>query len=415
MRKLYEQSLMVLAASEDKRDRGASIASPNMPWVWGTLTLANTETSGPYHLVWPRDFYHVATAQKAAGDDAAATRLARLPVARPEGGRLVVAEHARGRDGVLDQPAARRGRAAGRARVVARPPRRRRLGATSSAAADFIVANGPKTEQERWENQERLVAEHDRDGDRRAGLRRRHRAGNGDAGEADAYEAIADEWQAKVEGWTATTNGPYSAEAVLPARHEGRQPGRGTTYELGDNFPRAGRPARDRRQLVPRARAVRRQAVGRPGRAQLARGRRRAARRRHAQRADLAPLHVRRLRRDRHRRRLGHLPDRRAARRAAARGRCWPASAASTSCSPAATPTAHLRTIARTANDGLMLPEQVWDGAPPEDERAGEGTRSATPLAWTHAQFVRLAWSIAAGEPVERPAIVACRYTGEGC
>ena len=43
-----------------------------------------------------------------------------------------------------------------------------------------------------------------------------------------------------------------------------------------------------------------------------------------------------------------------------------------------------------------MLPEQVWDGRPP-DEANGEGTRSATPLAWTHAQFVRLAWSIQAG------------------
>jgi glucoamylase len=76
---------------------------------------------------------------------------------------------------------------------------------------------------------------------------------------------------------------------------------------------------------------------------------------------------------------------------------------------------AHLRTIANTANDGLMLPEQVWDGRPPADEPGGEGTRSATPLAWTHAQFVRLAWSIAAGAPIERPAVVACRYTGAGC
>ena len=65
-----------------------------------------------------------------------------------------------------------------------------------------------------------------------------------------------------------------------------------------------------------------------------------------------------------------------------------------------------------------MLPEQVWDGRPPTGRPGadfGEGTRSATPLAWTHAQFVRLAWSIDAGEPVERPSIVACRYTGEDC
>ena len=45
----------------------------------------------------------------------------------------------------------------------------------------------------------------------------------------------------------------------------------------------------------------------------------------------------------------------------------------------------------------------------------GEGTRSATPLAWTHAQFVRLAWSIQAGQPIERPSIVACRYQKQLC
>ena len=62
-----------------------------------------------------------------------------------------------------------------------------------------------------------------------------------------------------------------------------------------------------------------------------------------------------------------------------------------------------------------MLPEQVWDDQPPPGETSGQGTRSATPLAWTHGQFVRLAWSIDAGKPVERPAIVACRYTGTDC
>ena len=65
-----------------------------------------------------------------------------------------------------------------------------------------------------------------------------------------------------------------------------------------------------------------------------------------------------------------------------------------------------------------MLPEQVWDGRPPTGtagHAAGEGTRSATPLAWTHAQYVRLAWSIDAGTPIERPSIVACRYTGTDC
>ena len=77
--------------------------------------------------------------------------------------------------------------------------------------------------------------------------------------------------------------------------------------------------------------------------------------------------------------------------------------------------TTRLDAIANTANDGLMLPEQVWDDNPPagsDGRTPGTGTGSATPLGWTHAQFVRLAWSIDAGRPVERPRIVSCRYDG---
>ncbi|HZN90022.1 MAG TPA: hypothetical protein VFB44_13675 [Thermoleophilaceae bacterium] len=61
-----------------------------------------------------------------------------------------------------------------------------------------------------------------------------------------------------------------------------------------------------------------------------------------------------------------------------------------------------------------MLPEQVWaPDFPPAGAPAfplGEGTFSATPLAWSHAQCVRLAHSIDAGRPVEQPSIVAERY-----
>jgi glucoamylase len=45
----------------------------------------------------------------------------------------------------------------------------------------------------------------------------------------------------------------------------------------------------------------------------------------------------------------------------------------------------------------------------------GEDTSSATPLAWSHAQFIRLARSIDAGRPVETPRIVACRYRTTLC
>jgi glucoamylase len=77
--------------------------------------------------------------------------------------------------------------------------------------------------------------------------------------------------------------------------------------------------------------------------------------------------------------------------------------------------TKRLDAIANTANDGLMLPEQARDDNPPSgtDGRApGTGTGSATPLGWTHAQFIRLAWSIDAGRPFEQPSLVSCRYGG---
>jgi len=72
-----------------------------------------------------------------------------------------------------------------------------------------------------------------------------------------------------------------------------------------------------------------------------------------------------------------------------------------------------LTAIAATAGAARMLPEQVWDDRSPAPNRArpGTATTSATPLAWTHAQYIRLAWSIDAGHPIEQPTVVACRYT----
>jgi GH15 family glucan-1,4-alpha-glucosidase len=71
------------------------------------------------------------------------------------------------------------------------------------------------------------------------------------------------------------------------------------------------------------------------------------------------------------------------------------------------------------ANDGMMIPEQIWDR--PEtptnydhewvpDLKFGEGTGSATPLAWSMAQFIRLAMNLKAGRNLETPHVVYDRY-----
>ena len=71
---------------------------------------------------------------------------------------------------------------------------------------------------------------------------------------------------------------------------------------------------------------------------------------------------------------------------------------------------AALTTMAGAANQGLLIPQQVWDQPSGNGFTLGQGTGSATPLAWSMAQFVRLAVSISARRDVETPAVVASRY-----
>jgi glucoamylase len=60
----------------------------------------------------------------------------------------------------------------------------------------------------------------------------------------------------------------------------------------------------------------------------------------------------------------------------------------------------YLDAIASTANSGFMLAEQIWDGVPiPRDEHGnplavGKGTKSATPLGWTHGEYLKLMRSV---------------------
>jgi glucoamylase len=59
--------------------------------------------------------------------------------------------------------------------------------------------------------------------------------------------------------------------------------------------------------------------------------------------------------------------------------------------------TTYVRGMELMANDGLMIPEQVFDGVGvpgPHNYQAGVGTDSATPLAWSHAEYIKLLRSL---------------------
>ncbi|TWP53078.1 hypothetical protein FKR81_08335 [Lentzea tibetensis] len=394
-RRLYDTSVMVLAATEDKRNPGALIASPSFPWAFGFDRTIAPEL-GPYALVWPRDLYHVATAMIAAGDRGMADRALDFMLRRQQQPDGHLAQNTRV-DGTpywtsvqLDETAA--------PMLLAW-----QLGRTDQStmdalrrAADFLVAHGPVTEQERWENQSGyspatiasavagLVCYADL-------LRRTGQDGT-------AYLKVADEWQARVESWTVTRTGPFSKDPYYLRLTKDGRPDVGTRYNLGDNNPgdadqravvdpsflelvRLGvKDASD--PVVANSVAVVDQQlrVGRYWHRFTADG--------YGETADGRPWNIN-----------WPTPTR-------THGRLWPIFSGERGeyellLGRDARP--RLRDIARTANSGRMLPEQVW-------ETTFTGTTSATPLAWTHAQYVRLAWSIDAGRPVERPDVVACRY-----
>ncbi|HWF99028.1 MAG TPA: glycoside hydrolase family 15 protein [Steroidobacteraceae bacterium] len=73
-----------------------------------------------------------------------------------------------------------------------------------------------------------------------------------------------------------------------------------------------------------------------------------------------------------------------------------------------------LLAMVRMASPGGMLPEQVWDAAPVPSRglEPGRPTGSAMPLAWTHAEFIKLVVSRALGRPFDRPQRVWERYAG---
>jgi glucoamylase len=76
-----------------------------------------------------------------------------------------------------------------------------------------------------------------------------------------------------------------------------------------------------------------------------------------------------------------------------------------------------MEAMARMASPGGMLPEQVWD-APSIALRGleiGRPTGSAMPLAWTHAEYLKLVASRALGRAFDRPDAVWQRYQGNRC
>ena len=78
-------------------------------------------------------------------------------------------------------------------------------------------------------------------------------------------------------------------------------------------------------------------------------------------------------------------------------------------------PLPYLTAMASMCSDSGMMPEQVWDSEaiPARWLYPGRPSGSAMPLAWAHAEYIKLAVSRARGAPFDRPTAVWERYQGQ--
>jgi glucoamylase len=405
----FDMAAMVLKAHEDKTYRGAMIASLSIPWGGGSN--ANEPNVGGYHLVWSRDLYNVATAFHALGDKASADRaldyLFRVQQkadgsfpqnswldGRPFWGSLQLDE--------VSFPlvlAYQLGRTDNETYVKHVRP-----------AADFIVKYGPFTPQERWEEKSgyspsTIAAEI-------AGLTCAAEIAkrNGDDASAAIYTAAADDFARNVERWTATTTGKHGDGNYYLRLSFNEDPDDGQPFDMGN-----GGSTFDEREIVDAGfLELVRLGVRSPQDPLVAKSLEVIDKVIKVETPNGATFY--RYNHDGY----GEMDDGRPWNfdgKYTGKGRLWALLAGERgqyelSLGRNADAARRLDAMAGFANAGGMIPEQVWDSpaSPAPWFKFGEGTGSATPLAWSMAQFIRLATNIQEGRNLDTPDLVAARY-----
>lgn len=459
--KLAYASALMLKVQEDRTHAGALIASLSNPW--GETVDASKSSTG-YKAVWPRDFYQVAMALAALGDRetplAAFNYLPQVQVGPNTpgntgvGGWFLQKTHV---DGELEWVAVQLDQTA---MPIMLGYRLWKLGWLSDAemaehfqsmmkpAADFLVDGGkvgllwndaeikpPFTQQERWEEQQGYSPSTTAAVVSALTVAAEMGRAAGDAADAERYQAAADSYASKIEAQMFTTSGEFG---------EGRYYIRITQNEdPNDKAPIGAANG----QIAPQE-----DRVVDGGFLELVRYGVRKADDPHI--LATLPVYDDQSLEDLYRVRYDFGPegDRTPGWRRygvdgygedhvtganygvggvmspGQRGRVWPFftgerghyELARVSVNGTPSPAdldgirqTYVRGMERFANDGLMLSEQVWDGVghPTENNYAlGQNNDSATPLAWTHAEYLKLLRSLADGKVWDRYEPVEARY-----
>lgn len=462
--KLLYTSAMVLKAQEDKTHAGAFIASLSNPW--GDAKSADEYATG-YKAVWPRDFYQVAMAMLALGDTQS-PRVAFEYLQKVQAGKHIAGysgtpgwflqkTHV---DGTVEWVAVQLDQTAMPIMLGWRLWKEGVLSDTEISqwynrmlkpAADFLVDGGavkilwndtsikpPYTQQERWEEQQGyspstiaavitgLVAAAD------------VAAAAGDTGSAKKYLATADSYSNNLEKLTYTTKGSLTGK-LGNQKYYLRINANQDTDDHGPLNNSNGQDMSNESLVID------------GGFLELARYGVRPAN--HPQILETLPeydnMQLPDLLRVKYEftfpgvdgkfpgwRRYGidgygedtetgkaYAADGTSTR--AQRGRVWPfftgerghyelaLAQTNNTVDMNALRNTYVKAMELFANEGMMLPEQVWDGVGNNSVyhyTLGEATNSATPLAWTHAEYIKLLRSYADGKVWDRNTSTERRY-----
>ncbi|WP_417310420.1 glycoside hydrolase family 15 protein [Devosia sp.] len=407
LQRAAELSAAVIKVHEDRTYAGAIVASLSVPWG------SSHDDPGGYHLVWTRDTVEAALALIAVGqtEDAART-LTYLIGTQAENGSWAQNYYPNGTGywsgSQLDEVALPLLLMA-KLKASDALPQGLPVDQMVRAAVNFIVHNGPMTDQDRWEENAgaspftlavticALVAT----------------AQMFDAETRDYILSLADCWNERIESWTYSVGGPLCQGNDVDGyylRIGAPDPAAPTTGEImvrnvengmrpademiGTEFlflVRTGLRQPDDPKILNTVRLVDRLLrVDTPN----GPGYRRYNGDGYGEHADGRPFDGTGI------------------------GRLWPLLTGerghyAVTSGQSAVP--ELETMIKMTGPGGLIPEQVWDAAPIPQLRLAPGkpSGSAMPLVWAHGEFLKLLAAEASGRPAELLDEVKSRYSAK--